>query len=114
MTDAVATLTADDAAFPCELADRVSGRTQTILRGTVRCAGDYRTNGVPCDLAIKTSPGRFPLGNYRVVIELDGTTTYYAVYDHTNKKIKILSDLGAEISDLTAIDLTFGFLSVGE
>ena len=109
-----ATLTLDDTAFPCQIADRSNGRSQTIIRGTLSGKG-YKTGGIPCDLTKLTSPGKFPLGNYRVIVQPNSTAVYYAVYDHAAKKVLIFSGLSAEIASGTDISaLVFPFLAVGE
>jgi hypothetical protein len=106
--------TLDDVAFPCELSDRATGRTQTLLRGTVTGIY-YATGGCSMDLTALTSPGRFPNGNYRVVFQMDNTSTYYAVYNHSTKKIKVYGSLGGELSDQTDISaIVFPFIAVGE
>jgi hypothetical protein len=108
------TLVLDDAAFHCEISDRITGRAQNLIRGVVQNLY-YKTGGCFMDLTKLSKPGKFPLGRYRVTFQLDTTGTYYAVYDHVNKKIQVFSALGTEISDLTDIHtLVFPFLAVGE
>jgi len=109
-----ATLAIDDQAFPCELSDRINGRAQTVIYGTVK-GHMYKTGGVKCDLTKLTSPGKFPLGNYRVVVQLDTTGTYYAVFNHSTKKILMYTGIGSEIANLTNVSaIIFPFMAVGE
>lgn len=109
------TAAGDDAAFQCEIADRITGRSQTIVRGQFTNLGFYKTGGVLCDLAKLLKPGRFPLNNYRIAVQLDSTANYYAVYDHTNKKLLIYSALGTQVTNGTNVNaLIFPFLAVGE
>jgi hypothetical protein len=109
-----AKITVDDFAFKCEISDRRNGRSQTIMTGTLNGAG-YKTGGVPCDLTALSSPGKFPLGSYRVIMQPDTTGTYYAVYNHATKKVQIFSALGSELTNATNIKtLSFPFLAVGE
>lgn len=109
------TLSVDDAAFLCQITERLTNRAQTVMRGVFKSGGFYKTGGVNCDLAKISSPGRFPLGSYRVVVQLDTTGTYYAVYHHANKKLQIYSALGTEVADGTDINaLIFPFMAVGE
>jgi|WetSurMetagenome_2_1015567.scaffolds.fasta_scaffold25907_2 hypothetical protein len=109
-----ATITLDDNAFPCAVHSRVNGRAQTVLYGTLSGKG-YKTGGIPCDFTAITNPGKFPLGNFRVVVQPDTTCNYYAVYDHAAKKLKIYSSLSGQLANGTVITgLVFPFLAVGE
>ncbi len=109
------TVTVDDVAFPCQLSDRATGRTQTVIRGTLK-GSLYRTGGMPCDLTKITSPGRFPLGNYRVVVGVDDTGARYGRYDQSAKKLLIQTNLTptqpSNNADVSAY--VFSFMAVGE
>jgi hypothetical protein len=66
-------------------------------------------------LTLLSSPGNFPLGNYRIVLQADTTGTYLAVYDHATKKLLIYSAVGTELAAGTDISaLVFPFMAVGE
>lgn len=110
-----ADITEDDSAFPCEIADRRTGRAQNIVRGTFTLVGVYKTGGLGINFQKKTS--RFPIANSpRIVVQMDSTCSYYGVVDHTNKKLMAYTDLGAEVSDANARvnGLIFPFLAAGE
>lgn len=114
-----ATITEDDSAFECEIADRITGRTQNVVRGLITLAGLYTQSGISIDIQRKTS--RFPqylLGTTypRVVLQMDSTCTYYARVNHTTMKMFVYDGLGSELAqDSAAIDgLVFPFMAVGE
>jgi hypothetical protein len=109
-----ATITLDDMAFKCELSDRTNGRAQTLLYGTFKGKA-YKTSGIPCNITRLTSPGKFPLGNFRVVVKVDTTGTYYAVFNHSTNRLLLYTALGTQVDDGTDIStLLFPFVAVGE
>lgn len=105
-------ITEDDAAFDCEMSDRFSHRAQDVMRGIMTVAGLYMTGGIKADFQRRTS--KFPLSNMRIIVQMDATCIYYAIYDHANKRILIYSGLGSEVAHETSLALTFPFLGVGE
>jgi hypothetical protein len=109
---AKATVAIDDSAFSCEIADRVNGRAQTIVRGILNGRA-YKTGGISCNLSRLTS--KFPLGNYRLILKIDTTCNYYAVFNHATNRMLIYSAVGTEATDsLDISQLRFPFLAVGE
>lgn len=108
-----ASISEDDSAFSCELADRLTGRTQNVIRGTITLKNTYLASGLKCDFQKKIS--RFPCGSYRVILQMDTTCTYYGIYNHTTKKILVYNALGTEeTAGVSVNNLVFPFLAVGE
>jgi hypothetical protein len=104
--------TLDDAAFECEITERTTGRSQTLIRGIFK-PKYYKTGGILCNLATLTK--YFPLENYRLICQLDNTGTYYNLYDHANKKLKMYSDVNTQVSDKVDVSaLEIPFMAVGE
>lgn len=109
------TSSVDESAFHCQISDRITGRAQAVVRGYFINLGFYKTGGILCDLTKLINPGKFPLGNYRVIVQLDATVNYYAVYDRTNKKLLLYSAIGTQVTAGTNVNaLMVPFLAVGE
>jgi hypothetical protein len=109
---AKATITIDDAAFPCEVHSRSNNKAQSVVRGKITGRA-YKAGGIYCNFPVLAS--KFPHGSYRVIMQLDTTANYYAVFDHTTQRLKIYSNVGTEVTDCADISsLIFPFLAVGE
>jgi filamentous hemagglutinin family protein len=109
-----ATLNFNTSEFKAAVASRINGRAKTLIYGTIT-AGGYKTGGIPCNLTTISSPGIFPRGNYRVIMQSNSVASHYAVYNHSTKKLLVYSALGTEVTNGTNIStLSFPFIAAGE
>jgi hypothetical protein len=109
----VLAVTEDDAAFKCQMSEALTGRTQTVLRGILTLTGFYKASGLIMRFERKLP--RFPNANYRVILQVDNTATYCAVYNHSTSKILVYNAIGTEETEGTDLaGIIFPCLVIGE
>lgn len=111
------TVTLDTTAFVSEVSGgRAQQRGQRIIRGTIKASASYASNGDLCNLANYFPRSGFDQTvKYRVILNpLSNTGNRLGVYDHTNKKLKVYTGLGAEATGDQSVNGIFGFIAVGE
>lgn len=106
------TVTALSRAFASEEATRMQQRGQRIIPLQIAASDSYATNGDTVDLS-----SLFPSGNYTVFVNaVSNTGNRLAVYDQTNKKLKVFTALTTEAVNGTnqSVNGIFNAIAVGE